>query len=208
MAIVVRLVYPVVFFLSGLSTGVWLTAHSGCSQMPEKQGDARGSRAAAETQFEKHLEKVGSEFGKEAGEFARQFKNLTIRIKKNPIDAAASPDGRFVIRMFGSNETIASDLRYPDKEGSGGELVRQYSFSSGGRTYLCDFARTTDGSRIIEVQFHIIDQKGGELVYVDSHGDGRWDRFTDYSRSPPKTYVRDGFCWKEITKERTAAKAK
>ena len=192
--IIGRLAYPLVLFISGLGVGVLWSPRGGSSQI------MRDNLAVSDVQSEneKYLEKIGEMCGKEAAEFVEQSKDMTIRIKKYPIDAWASPDGRFVIRLFGSNETIASELRYPGrKDAATDSLVRHYSFSCGGQTYSCDFGRSIDGSKITDVQFHFTDAKGGELSYVDSDADGRWDRFIDYAHEPPRFYYRDGLCWKE-----------
>ena len=194
---IARLAYAVVFFVSGLGVGMLWSPLGGSSQMPPD------SRAVSDVQAEneEYVAQMREMYGEEAAEFVRQFEDMSIRIKEYPIDAWASPDGRFVIRVFGSDETIASDLRYPETGGTVKELVRHYSFSCGDQTYSCDFGRTIEDSKLIEVQFRLTDAKGGELVYEDSDADGRWDRFIDYTQESPISYHRDGLCWKERTKD-------
>ncbi len=147
------------------------------------------------------MARMGEIYGEEAAEFVKQFEDMTVRIKQCPIDACASPDGRFVIRLFGSEETIASDLRSPDTGGTVKDLVRHYSFSCGGQTYSCDFGRNIDNTKMTNVLFHFTDAKGGELTYVDSDADGRWDGLSDHTREPPTFYERDGLRWKEREKD-------
>ena len=154
----------------------------------------------ARSENKKHIAKLKETLGVEVGEFAKQFDDMTTFVKNGPIEVWASPDGRFVIRHTGSNETIASDLRCPDIGGAVKELVRHYSFSTGDRSFSCDFGRTIQDSRITDVQFHVIDAKGGELCYLDHDGDGRWDAFRDATHKPSRIYVRDGLCWRPKTR--------
>jgi hypothetical protein len=136
-------------------------------------------------------------YGEEVAVFVKQFEDMTIRTNTYPIKVCASPDGRFVISPFGIDETIASDLRSPDIGGTVTELVRHYSFSCGGQTYSCDFGRNIDNSKMTTVLFRFTDAKGGELTYLDSDADGRWDGLSDRTREPPIVYERDGLRWKE-----------
>jgi hypothetical protein len=186
-----RWVYAVVLFLSGLGVGVLWCPCRGSQRTPDSRVPSY-----AQPEYEKYVEEMRGTFGEETADFLSQFKELTIHIKKYPIEAWASPDGRFVIRLAGSGELIASELRDPMRKGTT-ELVRHYSFSCGDKTYSCDFARNNKGSRMTNVQFHFVDAKGGGLSYVDNNADGRWDWFTDETHKPPTFYVRDGLCWKE-----------
>jgi hypothetical protein len=200
---IARLACATVLFASGLGVGVLWSPRGGALQ-------TRDSHAVSDVQSEsdvrseqaKFVARIKEMYGDELAEFASQFEDMTIRIKKYPIDAWASPDGRFVIRLFGSDETIVSELRYPARKGGATELLRHYSFSCDHQTYSCDFVRTTGDSKMTEVQFHRSDAKGGELSYVDLDADGRWDRFNDYTRKPPTFYHRDGLFWKERTKDK------
>ncbi len=195
---IARLACPLVFFASGLAVGVLWSPLGRSSQAPPD------SRAVSDARSEnaKFLAKMKEIGGPAMAEFARQFEDMTIRIKKNPIDAWASPDGRFVIRLFGSDETIASDLRYPEMDGAVKELVRHYSFSAAGQTWSVDFGRAIKDPKTTNVVFGMTDAKGNQkFSYVDLDADGRWDRFTDYTQEPPKTYVMAGLCWKERAKD-------
>lgn len=184
-----RLAYAVVFFVLGLGVGVlW---------------SPLGNRAVSHIQAEndKYVAQMREMFGDGAAEFARQFEDMTIRINEFPIDAHASPDGRFVIRLFGSDETIASEVRDPDSAGGVMKwLVRTYSFSHGDRTYSCNFVRDIDDSEMKSVTFHITDSNGTDLTYKDNDADGRWDGFSDCIQDTSKNYVRDGLCWKKCEK--------
>jgi hypothetical protein len=176
------------FFVTGVAAGVlW-------SSLRAPTDD---NVSSASGQNEQNVAKVREVFGEGAAKFVKQFEDLTIRIKKGPIDAQASPDGRFVIRLAGDNETIASELQFPDDTGPVNEVARHYAFSSGNRTYSCDFVRKIGDSSMPNVLFSITDADGRGLSYVDSDGDGRWDRFTDSTAESPRFYRRDGLCWKE-----------
>ena len=196
---ITKMTCAVVFFVSGLGVGILWSPFGGISQMPPNSSAV----SDVQSENEKYVAKMREMYGEETAEFVRQFKDMTIRIKKNPIDACASPDGRFVIRLFGSDETIASDLRYPDTGETVKELVRHYTFSNGGRTYSCDFGRSINDSKMTKVQFHFTDDRGNEFSYIDDDADGRWDRFTDFTQKPPTFYERDGLNWKERTKAPT-----
>ena len=196
-----KLAWPVVCLLSGLGIGALWSPLSGVWQIPAERKDMPGSRAVSDAQISQHIAEVRQQVGEEAAKFEEQFKDMTIRINESPVRVSASPDGRFVIRNFESGEIIASDLFYPDKDGTMNELVRHYSFSRDKDTYSCDFGRSVKDPKITEVQFRFADAKGGELSYVDSDGDGRWDRLTDCTQMPPQSYVRDGLCWKIVTGE-------
>lgn len=190
-----RSLYPLVFFVSGLGFGVFWS--------PLERPNAADSRDLSDVRSEndEFVERMGELYGEETAEFVRQFEDMTIRIHEFPIDACASPDGRFVIRLFESNETIASDLRHPDTEGTVKQLVRHYSFSSGGQTYTCDFVRNIDTLKVTRVHFSFTDAEGRGLTYMDSDGDGRWDGLSDRTREPPVFYERDGLRWREREKD-------
>jgi hypothetical protein len=160
-----------------------------------------GRRAISNAELSKYVAELRQKVGEEAAQFEEQFKDMTIRMNEYPLLVSAAPDGRFVINAFGNGETIASDLFSPDKGGAINELVRHYSFSCDKQTYSCDFGRSVKDPKITEVQFHFTDAKGSELVYVDSDGDGRWDRLTDLTQTPPQSYVARGLCWESVTKD-------
>ncbi len=194
-----RAMYTVVCLASGLGVGVlW-------SPLPHPWRKPLTSRELAEKRRAAESRKLAAQmlkaFGdvKELGEFANQFKDLTIRIFQDPIDAAASPDGRFVIRLFGDDDDIASDLRSSINGGT--RLVRNYHFSSGGQNYSVDLERAVGDSKVTWISFSMKDNQGRGLTYVDSDGDGRWDRLTDETHESPFFYRRDGLCWKERTKD-------
>jgi hypothetical protein len=193
-----RLAYAAVLFGSGVSVGVLWS--------PLERSHTRDARALSDVQSANKLlvaEMKEATGFKEIPEFARQFDNMTIRTNTYPIKACASQDGRFVIRVFGSDETIASDLQCPERGGTARELVRHYSFSCNGQTYSCDFGRSIDDSKATNVVFSVSDVKGNvKFSYVDLDADGRWDRFNDYTRKPPTFYHRDGLFWKERTKDK------
>jgi len=192
--IIARFAYPTIFFVSGLGVGVLWNPICSTLQMQSN------SRAVSVVQSEnqKFVAKMRETYGVEMAEFVKQFEDMTIHIKINPIDVWASPDNRFVIRLVGSDESIVSDLRYPDKGGAVKELVRHYSFSCDNQSFSCDFGRNIENpKKITEVQFHFTDNNGHELSYVDSDADGRWDKFIDYTQESPKFYKREGLCWKE-----------
>jgi hypothetical protein len=191
--------YCALTFLLGLGGGVLWSPLA--SSGPVSQ-DARGPSAIAR-ENEKCVQQMGAMYGKEAARFAKQFEGLTIHIKEYPLDAAASPDGRFVIRLFGTDETIASELYYPVAGANGvNELVRDYSFSWRDRTYSCYFARSADNSAMNGISFSCTDGKGGELSYLDTDADGRWDTFVDRTNASTKVFVRQGLRWKQ-DKERS-----
>ncbi len=192
---ITRLAYSIFFFALGLAAGVLWNPRSGSTQAPDNCAVSQ-----SKCEHEKTVAKMTEIYGKETAEFLRQSEDLTIRIKKNPINAGFSSDGRFVIRLFGSDESIASELLYPHGKGKA-ELVRHYSFSCGDKKYSCDFGRSDKDSRVTNVVFNITDVKGGELSYFDSDGDGRWDKFDDLTHQPPRFYKRDGLCWEEYSVE-------
>ncbi|MDZ7620793.1 MAG: hypothetical protein U1E05_27640 [Patescibacteria group bacterium] len=158
--------------------------------------------SSASGQCQQKLVDVMSAECEGVAEFVRQADEFTIRLKEGPLDAWAAPDGRFVIRLAGSEETIASELQVPDEDGGINEIVRHYSFSHGDRTYSCNFGRDIKGSGLPAVQFHITSTEGWELSYVDSDGDGRWDRFMDSTSGTPQFHRRDGLSWKELDVEK------
>ena len=197
MTIVRRTYVGASFFVFGLVVGVLWSPLGGSSGLPGHTG----SEAAFQSRDEELTATIKEIGGPGAVEFSKQFEEMTIRIKKSPIDAWASPDGRFVIRLFGSNETIASDLRYPEQGGEVKDVVRHYSFSSGDHTFSIDFARSIKDGKLTEVHYSLVEANGHELVYVDTDADGRWERFVDYTQKPPKSYERDGLCWRERVKD-------
>jgi hypothetical protein len=190
-----KLAYPVVLFVSGLGVGL-LWNHL------ERPHTGDGPNVAdIKSANEKFVRQMRKMYGEETAEFVKQFEDMTIRTNTHPIKAFAAPDGRFVIRLSRSDETIASDLRYPEKGGIAKELVRHYGFSCNGSTYSCDFGRRIEDSKMTNVLFSVLDAEGNSTFsYVDSDADGRWDWFCDYTQEPPKSYDRDGLCWKEREK--------
>lgn len=194
--ITARLALAGVLVLSGLGIGVLWSPLAGSSRVPPNVHDV----FAAKSEHEKYVAKMRQLYGVETGVFLKQFEDMNIHVNKYPVDAWASPDGRFVIRVFGNEQTIASDLYYPDRGGEVKDVVREYSFSSGGHTFTCSFARSIKDPKVTEVQFRRIDAKGRESVYVDFDADGRWDKFVDYTQDPPISYRRDGLCWKETAR--------
>ena len=203
----VRLAYSTIIFIVGLGAGAFCSPIASPSKTPENRPVMVDGSAVSDAKGEKSPSRVGKEFGEEAEKvFLRQFGDMTITIKKDPIDACASPDGRFTIRLFGSDETIASDLRYPDKEGAVKELVRHYSYSNGDARYFCDFGRSIENSKMTSIVFDVAVKERPKFVYVDSDGDGLWDRFTDFTQKPPKTYVREGtgWSWKEASRQQVS----
>lgn len=192
---IARLAYPVVFFVSGLVVGVLWSPLGRSSQAPPD------SRAVSDEQFEKRMAEVKKEFGEETEYFLRQSKDMTIRIKEYPIDAWASPDGRFVIRLFGSDETIASDLRQVEGTGGVKALNRYYFFSCGDLAYRCNFTRDIEDSKMYNVVFAVEVKGETKFSYVDRDADGLWDWFTDHTQEPSRTYVREGLCWKRFKKD-------
>ncbi len=196
---IAKLVYPVVFFLSGLTVGVLWN--------PLERQHTPDSRAVSDVKSanEKYVAKMREMFGDETAEFVRQFEDMTIRVHKYPIDAWASPDGRFFIHLFGKAKTIASDLRQVEGRGGVKVLNRHYFFSCGDLAYRCDFARSVEDSKMYNVVFAVEVKGETKFSYVDLDADGLWDRFTDYTQEPSETYsgtyVRDGLCWKRIKKD-------
>lgn len=197
-----KLSYGVLLFALGLVVGALWNAQGRSSSVP-RHGVVD---SAARADGDECLSKVGETLGEGTARFVKQFEEMNTHIKQYPIDAWSSMDGRFVIRLFGKNETIASDLHHPDDVGPVKQLVRHYSFSCAGRSYSCDFGRSIVDAKTTEVQFHFSDDKGGELTYADSDGDGQWDRFIDHTHKPPVFYDRDGLCWKQSTKEKRGSK--
>jgi len=190
---ITRLGYTVSLVAAGLVVGALWSPFTGSAQVPRSSPSDPDARPATD----EDVAKAKAMFGQEAAEFVRQFKDMTIHIRQFPIDLLAAPDGRFVIRRFGTGEIIASELYCPDKGGTIKELVRHYAFSCGGRTFSCDFGRTKDGSKMTNVLFGLEDAKGVKLSYIDSDADGRWDKFSDHSQDPPRLYERDGLSWRE-----------
>ena len=135
--------------------------------------------------------------------FADQLSDLNIQIKQYPLYARVSKDGRFDIYDLKNGDTIASDLFYPTGHGNEKERVRQSSFSCGDEACTCYIDRNIEDSKIKSIIFDIDSRskegKTEKYVYFDSNGDGLWDRFTDFTQSPAKTYVREGtgWSWKE-----------
>ena len=198
---IARLAYPGVFFVSGLVVGVLWSPLGNSSQISEKRQDALHGRAVSDEQFEKRMARVRKEFGDETEYFLRQFKDMTIRIKEYPIDAEASPDGRFAIRLFGSDKTIASDLRQIEGRGGVKALNRYYFFSCGDLAYSCNFTRDIEDSEMYNVVFAVEGKGETKFSYVDRDADGLWDWFTDHTQEPSRTYVREGLCWKRFKKD-------
>ena len=199
---VAKLAWPAVIFVSGLSVGALWTPLSAFWQIPKEGQDTQRSHAVSDAQFDKRIAEWTEQVGEEVGSFAEQAKDMTIRVKQYPIDAGASPDGRFIIRVFGTAETMASDLLYPGKSDTVTELVRHYSFSCGDQAYSCDFGRSVEDGKMTSILFSCVVNGETTVSYVDLDGDGRWDRFTDYTEMPPngysKTYVREGLCWERL----------
>lgn len=102
---VTRLACATVLFLSGLGVGAFW-----CPFRSSPQKVDSGAVSDPQPEREKFVAKMKEIYGEECGEFVRQFEDMTIRLNKYPIVVSASPDGRFVIRLFGSGELIASDL--------------------------------------------------------------------------------------------------
>ena len=187
-----KLVCPIVFFISGLGVGaLW-------SPFEERRVIESPNDASVQAENEELVAQAREMYGDETAEFVKQFEDMTIRIKKAPIDAWASLDGRFVIRLVGNGE-IASDLWYPGEAGvkAPKERVRQYSFSDGNRNWSCAFWRTINNPVVTTVEFCVTDAHGRGLSYVDSDADGQWDRLIDEAGEQPVFYERDGLCWKE-----------
>jgi hypothetical protein len=199
---ITKFAFPVALFVAGLSVGALWSPLSGFWQIPEEGRDTQRSRAVSDAQLDKRIAEWREQLGEEVGRFAEQAKDMTIRIKKYPIDAGASPDGRFIIHVFGNAETMASDLLYPGKGDTLTELVRHYSFSCGDQTYSCDFGRSVEDGKMTSILFSCEVKGETTVTYLDLDGDGRWDRFTDYTETPPngysKTYEREGLCWKRL----------
>jgi len=186
---IVRLAFSVFVFLCGLGIGaLW-------SPMERLQTPAGRVTADARAENARLVARAREMYGEEAAEFTKQFADMTIRIKKNPIDAWASPNGRFEIRLFGSDEITASDLLYPER-GNQKSLVRDYFFSNGDKHYSCSFARSVEDAKMKSVLFDFAVKEETKFIYLDSDGDSLWDRFTDLTQEPPKTYVREGPGWK------------
>jgi hypothetical protein len=182
----------------GLAAGLLWSTLSGVSHVPKERQDV----VVSESEVAKQMAQVKKDFGEETEEFVRQFRGMTIRIKEYPVDAGASPDGRFVIRMFGREDTIASDLRHPGSGEAPDEFVRFYSYPSTDLTYSCSFARSTEDDSMRNVLFGVNDVNGDpRFSYLDCDADGLWDRFIDCTEEPSKMYARDGLCWKELTKD-------
>ena len=198
-----KLVYIVVLFASGVVVGA-LWSPLGDSLKVSNGGYANSNVPADCDEYLAKLKKdYGDTFGDELVEFVKQCEDMTIRINQYPINAWASPDGRFIIRLFGSNDTTASDLYYPDiKKDAPKEWVRYYSFSCGDQVFSCDFGRNIAESKMTNIQFRITNSKLGDIfTYLDDDADGRWDRFIDYTQDTPVYYHRDGLCWKKKTTE-------
>ena len=69
-------------------------------------------------------------------------------------------------------------------------------FDEQGRLYV-----TTSSGSNDKVQKQLEDKPHRILRLEDSDGDGRWDRLTDYTQTPPQSYVRRGLCWESVTKD-------
>jgi hypothetical protein len=189
---ITKFAFPLALFVAGLSIGALWSPRGDSSQTP------RENQTISDAQLDKRIAEWKKQIGEEVGEFVEQAKDMTIRVKKYPIDAGASPDGRFIIRVFGNAETMASDLLYPDERGTLKELVRHYSFSCGDQTFGCDFGRSVEDGKMTSILFSCQVKGETTVAYVDLDGDGRWDRFTDYTEMPSRTYEREGLCWKRL----------
>ena len=193
---IARSVCLVVLFLTGLGVGVLWS--------PIERPHTPDGHALSDMQSEnrKFVTKMRETFGEETATFAEQFEDLTIRFKEYPVDVYAAPDGRFDIRLHGSDETIASDLLYPDRGGVK-TLVRHYVFSNGDGSCSCDFGRSIEDSKMSSVVFDVAFKGETKFFYLDTDGDCLWDRFTDLTQEPPRTYIREGLGWKwrEVPKD-------
>lgn len=185
-----RVLSYVCIFFAGAILGVVWTGLAMSRVQPDRATSGKDSTGQSPRQ---HMTQL---YGEEMSQFASQFDEMTTHVQEYPFNASASPDGRFVIRLFGSEESMASDLRCPDGEGVGTELNRHYYFACGGRTYAVDFGRTEDDSRVTRVQFSCTDGTGSELSYADLDADGRWDVFIHGSDGAKRIYDRDGLSWK------------
>ena len=65
--------------------------------------------------------------------------------------------------------------------------------------YSCDFGRSIEGPKVVNVVFAVTDAKGtrNSPMWI-LEGDGRWDRFADYTHKPATFYEKDGLCWKNV----------
>lgn len=194
-----RLIRPAVYLCAGIVIGaLW-------SPLGRSKSTTQRTRSDADwrAENERFAAQVREKVGEEMGEFVRQFEDMTISVRQYPFDARASSDGRFVIRHMGDSEWMASDLRSPRDGGVVKELVRNYSFSSGGKKFAIDFGRGVKDPKVTSVVFRCTDAANHGFGYVDHDGDGRWDTFTDYSSESRRAYSRDGLCWKERAKPGT-----
>jgi len=159
--------YRVFFFGIGLSIGVlWSPIDWHKSAVSRSVSDVQPIKHLdAQSKNREFLEKILENADADTAKFVGQFKDMTIHIKKHPFDAWASPDGRFVIRLDGNDdETMASDLLYPDSAESHEVRNRHYSFSCGNKKYSCDFGYTIDGSRITDTSFSELSHISGRLI--------------------------------------------
>lgn len=184
-----------VVLLVGLGVGIlWSPLH-----WPQKASNRGLSKQQKEDRdLVSEMIKAG---GEETDRFVKQFADMKYLTNEYPLQACASPDGRFVIRLLNSDgeiaSEIASDLEYPDSGGAVTELNRHYFFSSDGRTYSLDIGRRVEDSTPTNVLFTFSNDKGHTCVYLDKDADGRWDSFKNSDNNSVRIYEREGLCWKE-----------
>jgi hypothetical protein len=196
---ITRLTYSAVIFVTGLGVGAFWSPFGARPQLPANHQGTTGPHVASDAQVEELPSELRKRIDAEVEDFAGQFKDMNIRIEKYPLDAWASQDGRFVIHLLKSNEMIASELRQIGPRGVT-VMDRHYEYSCGDIAYHCDFARHIEGSNMYSVLFGVEFKGKTKVVYLDSDGDGLWDRITDFTQEHPKTYVREGsgWNWKEM----------
>lgn len=187
--------WGVALFLAGVGAGVLWS--------PIQRGSSAGQ--VAETDFDRLAAEAEEQYGKEVGEFITQFKDLRPVMKREPFLIGASTDGRFVIRTLPNNQLVASELRYPMGKGDSGHLVRHYELKCEGKNWYCAFARSADGTKVLQIHYGVKDDLGHGLTYVDSDADGKWDRLIEETPQGSKFYRRDGMLWRESAPKESPA---
>ncbi|GAB6188001.1 hypothetical protein [Thermopirellula anaerolimosa] len=191
-------VWGVALFLAGVGLGVlWSPMHRGSSK-----GEV------AKTDFSHLVAEAEEQYGKEVAEFVAQFKDLHIVMKREPFLIGASTDGRFVIRSLPNNDLVVSELRYPMGKGELDHVVRNYELLCQGKKWFCTFARSADGTKLLEIHYGFRDNLGHGLTYVDSDADGKWDRLIEETPQGFTFYRWDGMLWRESTPKELPAPPK
>lgn len=191
--------FSLLIFILGMAIGkglvIFQEKKSNKSKL-EKQADEDRFQCR-NSAFNDYIDELRDE-DEQIRKFVDQFSELDVPIETLHIVGEESDDGRFVLRLQKSGQIIASDLVYPTAKDLM-ERNRHYSYSNNGKEYTCDFAREIGKSDSVSVLYSVGQANGlSQYIYLDSDGDGLWDRFTDNTIKPPQTYKREQLEWKPL----------